>query len=462
MKLQLPDVFNRRRVASLEEQVGELQKAVEAQRGYMRGLATEYTLFPGMALSRPNARLSYDTMNKCYKQSSAVRPAVDGIVREVTTLPYTVEGFLGKPFDEGHKKALEDFFYDPNRNKETFRDILAKALTDVLVYDAGVIEKVKSPSGNLVELMTRAGDTFTPVGDKHGVLERYEQNVEGTTVKFDKNELIYMMLYPRAGTLWGQPIIESIVDEVATLLFSTDFIAKSFTEDEIPQGVLSLGEIGKEAYEAAKEDFKVKKGQKKDFKLRIVWGTKDVAWVPFQRAAREMQLDELRRSIERIVFRNFGVVPMEMGEIGDVNRSTAMFQMRIAQSRLMVPIVNMLTYYVNKEIIRDEFGFHDVRFVLHLRIYEDEDEESRAIDRLVRGGVKSINQVCAEKGWSPVKGGERRFIVVGKRLIFVDELLSMRGDTLEGRNDGHKETERRNARVFEDFARKPGLERPNK
>lgn len=794
MKFKLPDMFNKEKVVLLEKKVQELSKDVASQKGYMKGYATDYPILPGITVSRPSARLDYDTLNRIYRQSSAVRPAVDGTVREITTLPFTIEGFPGQKFDEGHKKAVEDLLHDPNRNKETFRDILAKALTDVLIYDAGAIEKVKSPSGKLVELMARDGSTFTPVGDEHGVLERYEQAVTGEKAKFEKDEIIYMLLYPRAGSLWGQPIIEAIVDEVATLLYSNEHIAKSFTEDEIPPGVLNLGDIGKEAYLAAKEDFQVKKGQKKDFKLRVVYGTRNVDWIDFKRPAREMQLNELRHSIERIVFRNFGVVPMEIGEVADVNRaipsyvsvltkqgfkkpynidikkdelatinpktlkleyqkairqyvndfdgnlvhfksvlvdapvtpthrmwmaqnrsnktksyffkplefkeakdikgtfgflrspsgwdgpevkyftipnseveipmdigleflgyfisegslgsllhnarymidisqknkavvskihkclsklpyhvrehvfsrdgvthfqfsnkalaqylranagtkskerhipeellevsqrqlkilfnalmdgdgwwqrrgqsgifctsswvlrdqvqvlalklgyaasvhtvkpageqilngekvvfknetyqvclhksshpyfvlsksknikekyykgkvycfevpnhnlifrnggkvsyhgnSTAMFQMRVAQSRLLIPIVNMLTYYIDKEIIQEEFGFFDVRFILHMRIYEDEDPESRAIERLVRCGVKSINQVCAEKGWNPPKeGGDRRFIIVGKRIIFVDELGKMKGDIevgkiLEGRDDG--------------------------
>ena len=442
MKFKLPDMFNKTRVAGLEEKVQKLSKAVESQRGYMKGYATDYPMLSGLAVARPEARLSYNTLNRIYRQSSAVRPAVDGIVREITTLPFTIEGFLGQKFDASHKDAVETLLHDPNRNKETFRDILAKTLTDVLIYDAGVIERVKSTSGKLVELMARDGSTFVPVGDEHGVLQRYNQIVAGKKEEFKKDEIIYMLLYPRAGSLWGQPVIEAIVDEVATLLYSNEHIAKSFTDDEIPPGVLNLGDIGKEAYEAAKADFQQKKGQKKDFKLNVIYGTKNVDWIDFKRPAREMQLDELRHSIERVVFRNFGVVPMEMGEIGDVNRSTAMFQMRIAQSRLMTPIVNMITYYINKEIIQEEFGFTDVRFVMHVRVYEDEDPESRAIERLVRCGVKSINQVCAEKGWSPPeKGGDRRFIIVGKRLIFVDELEKMKGDIevgriLEGRNDG--------------------------
>lgn len=429
MKLSLPDIFNTKRVKALEGQVQALTKAVGSQKGRMKGYATEYSQFPGISTLRPDSRLAYSTLNKCYKQSSAVRPAVDGIVREITTLPFTVDGYPGKKFDEGHKKEVEALLNDPNRNKETFREILAKALTDMLIYDAGAIEKVKSPSGKLVELMARAGDTMTPVGDEHGVLEKYVQNVNGKKQDLEKDELIYMMLYPRAGSLWGMPIIESIVDEVGTLLYSNEHIAKSFTEDEIPPGVLNLGEIGKQAYLDAKEDFKVGKGQKKEFKLRVVHGTKDVAWIDFKRPNREMQLDELRKSIERIIFRNFGVVPIQLGEVSDVNRSTALIQMQIAQSRLIMPVVHLISYYVDKEIIQDEFGFFDVRFVMHLRVFEDEDPESRAMDRLVRAGIKSINQVCAEKGWQPSeKGGDRRFIVVGKRVLFVDELESMKSD----------------------------------
>ena len=130
------------------------------------------------------------------------------------------------------------------------------------------------------------------------------------------------------------------------------------------------------------------------------------------------------------------------GKVSYHGNSTALIQLKVSQSRLIIPIKNMLSYYIDKEIIQNGFGFHDVHFVMHLRVYEDEDPESRAIERLVRCGVKSINQVCAEKGWNPPeKGGDRRFIIVGKRVIFVDELEKMKGDIevgkiLEGRGDG--------------------------
>jgi len=429
--MKLPDIFNKRAVKELKEEVQRL-KEPKGFESYARGYEKVAT--------RPS-RLTWTELWDCYIRSSAVRAAVDYNVRSVTSHDYE---FLPKPGMTTSDKRIREvveFFNNPNANDETFRQLLAKVLTDVLVYDAGVIEKVYSAANKkkLLEIYARDGSTFRPIIDqeKHGVLIGYQQywGVD-KAVEFDKDEIIYLMMYPNTKSPYGQPIIESIVDEVASLLFANEQVADSFTMDEIPPGILNLGMIGKEAYKRAQARFRERRGERSKREMNIVYGTTGVEWIDFKRANREMQLDELRRSIERVIFRNFGLQPIEYGAVSDVNRSTALFQLRIAENRMLIPLINMLTTYINKDIL-EASGYPELQIHFIRKMYEDEEAESRAASRYVKTGIKTINEVRAEKGKEAIDGGDDAFMVIGKDLIFVKDLKE-EGVT-GSQDDGHKE-----------------------
>jgi len=363
-------------------------------------------------------RLSYAKLRQIYDQTSAVRAAVDSIVREVVTLPWEVVPRTPN-FNPSHAYAIEEFLLNPNVNDEAFGQLLSKVLTDLLVYDVGVIEKVRNLRGGLVELFARDASTFTVLVDNHGVITGYRQDVSGKeTVEFDPDDVIYLVLHPNTDTPYGAPILESIVDEVATFLFTNSYIARSFTEDELPQGILSIGPIGEEAVKQLKADFKARRTDR--YSLRVVHDEQtkpSVEWVQFKRPNREMQLDELRQSIERIIFRAFGVTPLEVGMTADINRSTALQQRMVAEKRRIIPIVNMLGYYINTEIVWSEFGFKDVAFRFKFTPTKDVLAEARALEYYVRSGIMSRNEARTKLDLSPVPGGDGFVMVAGGNVI---------------------------------------------
>ena len=390
-------------------------------KGLASGLYDTWGAYFGVV--RKRSVLTYDQLRRIYIQSSVVRPCVDSIVRSVTTCPWQISPVRKEEYDPSHIEEVEAFFLNPNRNKENLQQILSKVLSDILVIDAGVIEKVKNPLGKLMEIYARDGATFVPDVDDHGVVLGYKQRAKTETVSFSNDEIIYFMLYPRSESAFGTPIIESIVDEVATLMFSSATIAKSFTEDEIPDGVLSLGEIGLDAYERAKADFTKERGISKEFKIRVVRGAGKVEWIPFSRPFKDMQLAELRNEIEKIVYRNFGVMPIEMGVTEGMPRAVAREQIKVSESKLTDPIKNLLTYFINTEIIASEFGFKDVLFEFVKEGIPGDSEKSSALTNLEVNAVMTPNEARSELGLKPYPNkGDRPFVIVGQNLYFLDEL----------------------------------------
>lgn len=314
-----------------------------------RAKETAYEAIGGEQWSRPFGDLAYDDLRDVYLQSSSVRPCVDVIARTVSSLPWLVKAKPGG--DIVHAQEVKEFFLDPNGNKESIRNILSKILTDMLILDMGVIEKVLSLNGNLLEIYARDAATFTPIYSEHGILEGYTQRVRDDEIDFTPDELMLLQIYPRTWNFYGTPIIETCVDEVTTLMRSMAEIGQTFTRDEIPQGILALDKIGDIAYERLKTDLTSEVGNIKR-RMKILRNAKGAEWIDFKRPFREMQLAELNKSIKNIVRENFGLQE-------DMSLKPDM----------MLSMTQMLNYYINREIV-SEF-YDDIYFKLMPLVYDE-------------------------------------------------------------------------------------------
>jgi len=378
----------------------------------------------GTSLER-YGRLSYRELEEIYFQSSIIRGIIDGITRVISSLEWKIVPTRGEDgVDARILRAVEGFFMNPNGNDESFSTLVRKVVRDLLIYDAGVIEKVKGAGGDLLEIYARDGSTFEVRIDAHGLVTGYIQRVFSPaerTASFAPDEIVYLSLYPRTSSPYGSPPLDSLVNEVAAAMFASQLIAKSFEYDEVPPGILNLGKIGQVAYERAREYFKEKRyGQKKRFEISIVHDTDKVEWVPLTRPPQELQLAELIDKVNRMIFRCFGVMPVEMGLVEGVNFATSRTQENISKSKLIVPIIKMLEEYINSEIIWAHLSA-DVR--IHFsKPKEDDPERSLKICQLVEKGIITINEARRRLGEKAVPGGDKPFMIVGDELIFVGDL----------------------------------------
>ena len=420
----------------VRRQVDGLQKdLIRARRAIRSEWKTE--VLSGRAspsIVRGVDRLPFLTCRRIYRKSSTVRACVDAIVREVCNLPWDIRpkaDSQASPEEiNRQRKIARDFFDNPNFDQESFRQLLTKFVEDLLVLDAGVIEKVWSiDKTKLLEIVARDGAEYVPIVDNLGYLLGYEQRPEimiGNIIPFSRDEIIYLMLFPQTDSIFGLPIIESIVNEVATLLYAIDFIGTSFTEDEIPPGILNLGSIGKEAYERFKDDVREKRGTKKERMLRVIYGTDKVQWVDLKRANREMQTAELLTRIERIVYRNFGITPVEMGQTEKVPRASAEVQLQVSEDRMMSPVMNAINFAFNQDVV-PALGCPDVFFLLLPRDKKEDDErESRAAQNYKEAGIASADEVrkrYLDLPPLPNGSGSRYYKVMQSgQIIYLDEL----------------------------------------
>ncbi len=394
----------------------------DIEKSFLTNRSSQYQEYSWAVHPSSLGRLSYKTLRTLYEVSSAIRPAVDSIAREVSTLPWKIIHKDYKYHDSSEFKEVAEFLRHPNLDDEKLHSIIHKFIHDNLVVGKGVIEKVRNPLGQLKELVARDATLYAPVVNDYGFIVEYieyKRDMWDVARTHRKRDLIYESFTPVSYSFSTIPIIETIVNEVALLMLSVKSIAWAFTRDEIPPGILALGKIGQEALERAKASFEAAKGFTGQTKLRVLDNVEgDVRWVQFQHPFREMQVAELIPMIERIVFRNFGLSPVESSQI-DISRNVAETSFKSSQSKLISPIMTMVSEVMNLEIV-EEFNI-DFRFIYNRTPQESFIDQSRGLTELVDRGIISTNEARLKMGYDPVSGGDMRSYRLGNEVARIDE-----------------------------------------
>lgn len=386
--------------------------------------------------STPDRFLSNQECWTVYRKTPDVRAAVDSIVRRVATFDWLVD-VVADPSSPDYERAVEEaerirrFLAAPNANGETWQEVMTAFLTDLLVYDAGCLEIVRNAAGEVVELVPLKGSSILPVIDDHGRVLSYEQDLtaeaslggyiglarseESTTVRFDREALLYLRLFPTTSTPLGNPLIETLVTEVIALLRGAEHAMLSLDADEIPPGILVLAGLAGRAAETAAADLQHLRGQ--DHKVRVLT-TPDpngmgAKWVELRRTPKDVQMFEVIDAIRRTCWRVFGVLPVEMGATDGVNRATAEVQVDVSASHLVTPILELLAAKINSRIVPLLVSDADLAGVIEFSFDRDArltPEQQRSVaDRhriYVDSGILTRNEARAEIGLLPVEGGD--------------------------------------------------------
>lgn len=370
-------------------------------------------------------RMSYKQLRYIYEISSSVRPAVDSITREVSTLPWKLINKDQKYHPPSQVADIVTFLRKPNLDNEDLSIVLSKFLNDLLVVGKGCIEKVRNPFGDIKELIARDASLFAPKINDRGFLigyVEYERDTLQEIAVHPKDNIIYKYFTPTTYTFGSVPIIETIVNEVALIMLSVKAIAWAFTRDEIPPGILHLGEIGAEALDRAKASFEATKGILGQNKIRVVDNVDTVQWVQFTRPFREMQVAELMPMIERIVARNFGLSPVE-SSLSDVARGVAEMSFASSQSKLIYPLMQVIGNTINNEIISE---FNDQAYFIWSRVPQEAfNDRATAWTTLHDAGLATDNEARINVGLDPVQGGDGRSVKLGNERVPLDPSTGM-------------------------------------
>jgi len=387
--------------------------------------------------------LTQGEMWTVYRRTPDVRAAIDSIVRRIATWDHAVEPTV-EPDDDQWDAAREEsdtqsrFLSAPNEDGDTWQELMTKMLTDLLVFDQGALELVRNRAKALSELVALRGSTMKPQTDDHGRLTGYLQAYEsddglptGKAVPFEADEIVFFRLFPTTAGPEGNPIIESIVDQVITLLRSANHVMLAYDADEIPPGIIVLTGISGKAADRAKADLQSMRGQ--DHKIRVLTNPDPTgagaSWVELRHTPKDLSMRDIVQDIRRVIWRSFGVTPAEMGEVADANRANMQAQVDVGASHLIVPILEIIEAKVTARILPllatspDRVGLTRFRFDRDVKLSpEDQERQGKTITGLIQEGVLSRNEGRKILGHDPVDSGD--VITVSAAPVILEDALS--------------------------------------
>ncbi len=376
--------------------------------------------------------LTAEQLWRIYQINPEVRSCVNGITRRVSTWDFLVEPLVDPSAKEYEAIQVEcetakTFLEAPNTDGETWQTLITKFVIDLLVFDAGAIEPVFSRKGDkLKELVALRGAEIRPVVDDVGHTLGYVQDPFGLSAgspetggpdapRWDgADSLIFWRLFPTTMGPEGMPILESIVNEVITIIRASDHAMRALDADEIPPGILVLAGLDGNAAKAAKAEFTADKG--KDHKIRILTtGNPNgiaASWIELRRTLKDLALAEVVKETKRTVWRAFGVLPIEQGETDGAPRASTETQLEIGSSHLLMPLLDGLEAIVNFRIL--PFLLSD-KAKGKAKFYFDREARETATEygakavangSYVDNGTLTRNEVRELLGYAPIDGGD--------------------------------------------------------
>ncbi|MEM1672674.1 MAG: phage portal protein [Thermoplasmata archaeon] len=373
-------------------------------------------------IQRKNAILSYQQLKNLYLNTPKIRECVDGIARRIATSTYSLIPLPSLSITKSqytlYVSKFQKFFSKLNDKQDNWYTFLLKVAKDLLIYDVCFIEKVRDENGQVVELYVREPFNFFMKKDKHGQILEYIQISGGNIISFNPSDLIVIVLTPSSFEDWGHPLLEVILNEVTKLFYMYDEILNVIIENQsIPGALLSLGQIGEEAFQRLREEY-----MNNPSGLKIVRGldADDIKYIPLGDGVPKNTGDfiELIEKIEEIIYTTFQIQHLERIRVGEV----AKLQASYLKSNLIQPILEVISQALTIHLVQSEL---DLPFQLKLILPVFNSSEfydlSRSVTQLVNAGVISLNEARFICGLPFDPDLNFTYIKLGNEILYVED-----------------------------------------
>jgi len=367
-------------------------------------------------------KLPSSMLRKMYERNVVVRAAIDTIINEVVSANWVIKPVKEDvELDEGKKKEQQEaidkitnFLHHPNENRESFRYVLEKMMWDLLIYDAGVLEKVRNMGGDkLKELYAIPGDTIKIKVDEHGKLLGYWQVIPGSKWQpkfFGPDDLTYIIMNPRSHTPYGFSPLHTLENMVTAFLYSEHYNIKYFENNATPRGILEVGTMNETQLDRFREYWRQEHIQQ-PHRVMVLSnpyaheGKGGVKWVPLAMSSKDMELMQYLNWLMKMILMVFGVTPSEVGWTEDTARAPGMGQMLQSQAfknKAIYPMMQRISTFLTEEVILEEFDRKDLKF----EFVEEQSAQDKLIKAqldtlLVNAGIMTVDEIRKERGLKP-------------------------------------------------------------
>ena len=341
------------------------------------------------------------------EHSEWVRAAINVRKAQVSSadwdiVPFDTEGTINQDL-QAHIRRL---FYTPNAQTDSFRSFIEPIVEDLLVLDAGVIEKVPTMRKMIGELWPVDGGTIkvNAFWDGDEAKPRYYWYPDATMRQaFNNREMVYIMANPATYRPIGLSPLETLKYTIDAELAGSTYNARQ-VQNAAPDGMIDLGEGARpdqvEKFESYWKSEIAGRGA-----MAFIGGSRGAKFVPFRASNRDMQFLEWQTFLVRKIASVFGLSPQDLGLTFDINRANSEVLQENTDDRGLRPLMALLQEYLTREIVWDRgFGGPDNNLAFRFTRLNLKETLSRAqINKLALAGVpwKSVNEARLEDGREP-------------------------------------------------------------
>jgi len=263
---------------------------------------------------------------------------------------------------ESDVERIQEFFYNPNTNKESWEMIVRMMLPDLLELNSGIMVKIFNMFGEMVEICSRDGMAFTknpdPYGfyttradlilmknilgegetqtqqmdypaiqmemdavdaENEGAYFQYGFNTGARPIPFGRREIVWFEKKVRTDNLYGRSSMEVLAKTVQTLIYAVESQLEYFNDNSIPPGVLGMDGMSAEDLKAFGQQWvqqqKVQDSlgnwKRATHKLPMVNRTPKFERLGFTN--QELELIESQKWWSKLVWGAFGITATELG-----------------------------------------------------------------------------------------------------------------------------------------------------
>lgn len=343
----------------------------------------------------PQTKMTFQYLRSLSK-SPIPRRAINAIKKQVASLEWTVatrKGIRDKKRHQDDIKRITEWFMFPNAD-DSLRTLLEMIIEDILVLDAGAIEVQINNNRPWLWPVDGSSILLYPDGG-------YAQQVGGEYINLSKDELIYIMSNPSTGTPFGLSPLEVAAQNIEWFLGAQAYAGRT-AANASPKKLLDLGRSADPNHVQSFRRYWQNEVAGKGI-TPIMGGTDRIAAVDVAPSDDQGLYLQWQNFLIRVIALAFDLSPQKLGQLKDVNRSTAETESEATDEEAVKPLAKLIADYFNRKIIW-RMGYTDLEFRFNFIISaNDKQANALALRNLAEADIVTMDEARAEVGLPPLE-----------------------------------------------------------
>jgi phage portal protein BeeE len=335
--------------------------------------------------------------------------------------------------DTGLQREIKDRLEFANPKAESFRTFIEQVVEDILVLDAGSIEKERNLRGEPLYLhavdggMIRVNSLWDGTDPEEARYYWYPDNFE--RARFTNDDFIYIMETPRTNTPVGLSKLETLKLSIDSELEGHAYNARQ-VKNPIPDGLLHLGEGVRPEQVDKFKSFMAAEVYGRGA-IAVTGGGKLPTFLRFHDSNRDAQFLEWQIYLVRKIAAVFGMNAGDLGISHDINRSTAEVNDQQTEDRGLRPLMHLLAAHLTREYVWDSaFGgqANNLKFSF-TKLNLAESLKRATIEKIQVAGMptRTVNEARIARGEEPLGPQfDQLMMVTPQTALSLEDIPSVR------------------------------------